>query len=126
MKELRGFLNKLKKPIQIVFIEPDRLHPNSDTTTVGEVATLLEDKYHLIENFTKKYKNEITKKLLQYAKNNPNNWKFLLSEYIKNEWRDYMVSELHNIKTKIATKEQRESFINTGAYYKSLQIIIKV
>ena len=124
--KIKREINKLKK-IRIEFLEPERLHPSSDTLTIAELGLILEKKYKLCEKFIDYTKPKIVNKAVEYLTKKTNrDWRFLLEEWLKGEWRDYMVSELHHIKTRQSIKENRESFIDTGSYYKSLMIRIVV
>ncbi|HDZ5057801.1 TPA: hypothetical protein RTG63_001664 [Campylobacter jejuni] len=124
-KPLKHLIKKLEKGLEIVYESPDMLHPNSDYQTISDVANFLEDKYHLLQNFSIYIKPKLLKKLSEYILSNKNNWDFLLSEWLKGEWRDYIVEQLHHIKTKLSQMEDREAFINTGAYYKTISVKIK-
>ncbi|EGV1470929.1 hypothetical protein JF110_001654 [Campylobacter jejuni] len=124
-KSLKPLIKKLKKGLEIVYEAPDILHPNSDTSTISEVAIFIESKYKLLYNFSIFIKPKLLTKLSEYILFNKNDWKFLIQEWLKGEWRDYIVEQLHHIKTKSSILDDREAFIDTGAYYKSISVKIK-
>lgn len=126
LKEIERELKKLKK-VKITFLEPERLHPKSDDKTIADVATFLEQKYKLCNSFIKYIKPKLMEKASSYILNQTNHkWTFLLERFLIDEWRDYIVSEKHGIKTKASRDRGDESFIDTMAYYKSMVVKISV
>ena len=120
----------------IEFMEPQRLHAGSDTASTADIATFLEAKYKLVENFTieirPKLLARITKVSERYLKNEEYLRKSLekllnqqIGGWLQNEWRNYINKEMHKIKTKAAEKEKRQPFVNTGDYFKSMVVYIK-
>lgn len=125
-QELEKELKKIKK-IRITFLEPERLHPKSDTQTISEVAVFLEQKYKLCNSFIQYIKPKLIDKAIKYIfSKTDNNWTFLLERFLTDEWRDYIVTEKHGIKTKASIKRGDESFIDTSAYYKSMLVKISI
>ncbi|HEC1823352.1 TPA: hypothetical protein R1765_001976 [Campylobacter coli] len=125
VNDLFKSLLKTTSFFEISFESPDILHPNSDYATISDVAKFIESKYNLVQKFTIYIKPKLLEKMAEYIFSNKSNWEFLLQEWIKGEWRDYIVDQLHKIRTKASILEDRESFINTGAYYKTMQVKIK-
>lgn len=113
--------------MRIFFTEPDMQHPNGNTS-IYEVAKELEKKYHLCEKFIQSVTNEIENRFLECVSRGYVRERILLDlqNFIMNLWRNYIVKELHNIHTKAATQAGRKSFIDTGAYYKSMRIVVEL
>jgi hypothetical protein len=120
-------------PRQIIFREPLRKHPGkgSKTETVFKVATDLEEGYSIAHIFYRMYKDELKSIIIQEVKRA---WKSgrdqeatnqVIAERIKNLWRQFIIREEHGIKTKAALREGRQSFVDTGAYYKGMAIKVK-
>lgn len=111
--------------IEIYFLEPSHLHPGSYEITVADLGRILEKKYGLISLFIdyidKPLRNKLATHLFKYGSKGIHR----IEQWIQAEWRNFIVSELHHIRTKAAEKESRESFIQTGSYYRSLQVLIK-
>lgn len=112
--------------ISIHFVLPTHIHPNSNNTKVSDLGKILESKYGLIGKFIKLKQPQLEKRFTKHLFSVGYKDFHRLESWIQAEWRGYMVSQLHRIKTKSATKEGRESFIDTGNYYRSLQVVIKV
>lgn len=121
-------------PARITFREPTRKHPgkkNYEDLTVSAVAKDLEDRYDILHIFYRMYKQKIKSAIIEEIKLS---WKHesdqnivngQIAERIKNMWRMFLVREEHGIKTGAAIAEQRQSFIDTGAYYKSMNIKVE-
>lgn len=116
----------MKKRVVISFIAPEMLHPSGNSTSISDVALVLEAKYKIVESFSAFVYNRIEEKITSYSLKGSKNWSVRLSEWVKDEWRTYIVEQLHRIQTKKAFEEGRESFIDTGAYYRSLQVQVSV
>lgn len=115
------------KKLTITYIEPDMLHPNSDEQTISDISKKLECKYHLLEKFSESIMPKLVEKLAQeLLRNDPNRAFVIIEEYIKDEWRDYIVNEKHGIKTKASTERGSEAFIDTGAYFKGLRVQLRI
>lgn len=115
--------------IKINFNEPSSLHPGSDTATIAEVATHLENKYHLLENFCAKHAKDFAKVLVKWIKRNPNDFNralAMLEQEIQNKWREYIVNAEHGLSTKASSQRGSEPFIDTGAYYRNMRVTLKI
>lgn len=115
--------------MKILFVEPNLLHPDSDIS-IFEVAKKLEKRFKLCEKFINDSKNMISieNRFLTCLSRNYDiaRIKFDLENFIMNLWRNYINKELHNIHTKASIKENRKSFIKSGAYYKSMKIVLEL
>lgn len=111
--------------LSISYLEPKRLHPHSNFITIADLANIIESKYGLLEKFTDYFGDEIIAYSLTLNLSNFRDLR-ILNEFIKNKWREYILRELHGIKSKAATSEQRTSFVQTKAYYQSLQVEAKI
>lgn len=111
--------------ITIDFLQPSHLHPNSNTKSVAEVARRLEKRFGVIDKFTKYIEKRLLEKLQNHLLKNGTSGLHRIEQWLQAEWREFIVKELHHIKTKTASDEGRESFIDTGNYYRSLQVSIK-
>ena len=119
--------------INIIYEEPNRIHPSAkgeSTLTTDNLARFLEAKYHLLEIFTNMYAKQIvemlTKEVMKPQKPNAERIFMKLENFIKNEWRDYIVNERHGIKTRAAQERGSESFVDTGAYFKNLSVKLEL
>ncbi len=122
-KEFEAVLKKARR-LKVEFLEPELLHPNSDTESIADVAIYIEAKYGLCKKFTNYIIPKLAEKYCVYVLSGQKNWQFMLSQWLQSEWRDYMVNQLHKVNSQLADEENREAFINTGAYYRSL--VVKV
>lgn len=115
--------------MKIKFVEPNMLHPDSNVS-VFEVAKQLEKRFQLCEKFisSKEITEAIEIRTLEISMRgySKDRMRFDLENFIMNKWRNYIRKELHNMKTKTALKENRKSFIKSGAYYKSMRIIVEL
>ena len=101
---------------------------NNDNTTTYQVAIDLEDRYNVMLKFIKSRETEIinilTKELTlainKARKINDN----IISEGIKNLWRNYMIRGEHGITSQRSRETGGVALIDTGEYYKSLIIRI--
>jgi len=120
-------------PHQIIFREPLRKHPGkfNQKETVFDVATDLEGRYDILHIFYRMCKDELKSIIIQEVKRA---WKMgrdqeatngIIAERIKNAFRVFIIEEKHGIKTLAAIREGRQSFIDTGAYYKFMNVVIK-
>lgn len=104
----------------INFNFPELKHPNSKNLSIKEVATVLEGKYHVIENFIEK----IEIKLNKHIKNMYDRKKTLhiksLEEWLKNEWREYVLTGQAGF-TAASQKRGDPAFIDTSSYYLGCQ-----
>lgn len=117
--------------MRLNFNAPTFLHPNKDENgeeiTVYEVAKKLESKYNLLGGFVAHYKTELEDIISQEAikriqgRKTQEQFKKSVDIRIQALWRDYMKSETHGIKTRIATEEDRKAFIDTGTYFMSIE-----
>lgn len=104
------------------FNAPDIVHPFSDSVTIAEVAQFLENKYHLIDKFL----SDRQEAIIEYALtlDLPAD-AHLLDSFIQSEFREYIITESHNIKTRASQMQGREAFINSGAYYRGVSVNVK-
>lgn len=110
--------------IQIDFTFPDIQHPKGDVTVL-EVAKLLEAKYHILENFCTyiipKFQEKRINKLILKGEA-----AFVSEqEWLKNEWREYLIGGKTGVTTQAALFRGDPSFIDTSSYYLSMQPIFK-
>ena len=115
--------------MKIKFIEPNMLHPDSDIS-IFELARQLEKRFQLCEKFisSKEITEAIEIRTLEIAMRgySKDRMRFDLENFIMSRWQEYIRNELHNIKTKAALKENRKSFIKSGAYYENMRIIVEI
>ncbi len=97
----------------------------SSHITIGELARILEGKYHL----TALFNDYIWEKFvfrLQYTLGSgkveaPSKKLRRVEYWLKREWRAWILREGHGILTKVAKQYEGTSFIDTGEYYKAIQ-----
>lgn len=116
--------------MEIVFLEPDTPHPSSNQVTNYEVASELEERFKLCERFTDFILPALEKRIedhLLYASDTEFDLHLgRLEDWLKGEWRNYIVNEKHGIKTKSAKDRGGKSFIITTSYYTNMLIKLKV
>lgn len=110
--------------LQIDFTFPDIQHPKGDATVL-EVAKILEAKYRIIENFCKYAIPKLQEKRLDKLLKRGEAAFVSEQEWLKNEWRQYIIGGQTGVKTQAALFRGDPSFIDTSAYYLSLQPIFK-
>lgn len=110
--------------LRIDFTFPDIQHPKGDVTIL-ELAKILEAKYHIIENFCSyaipKFQKERLGKIFVKGKQAFANEQ----EWLKNEWRQYLIGGKTGVQTQAALFRGDPSFIDTSAYYLALEPIFK-
>lgn len=119
--------------IEIVFLEPEKKHPNSQDETIYQVAKKLEQDYGLCEKFVKYIENKLYSRAIKIAERQlkdfgKTNKKIIfnqLSDYLKIEWRKFITQEKHYIITKASLDRGGKSFIDTKSYYRNMEIAIK-
>lgn len=119
-------------PSQLIFREPQRQHPNaSHSETISKIAKKLEKDYDVLHIFYRQYKSKIKSVIIAEVKRAWNAGRDqeqvngIIGEKIKNMFRQFMIKEEHGIRTRTAQRENRQSFIKTGAYYKSLKVAVR-
>ena len=127
--------------LEIELLEPERVHTKSNTITTATLAFILEAKYKLMQKFYEHIKTalearaaSITQDVILDTKQRTRLdrvaiekiYNTRLGAWLQNEWRAYIVRGTHGIKTKAAQDTDRQSFIDTGDYFKSLQVRIAV
>lgn len=106
----------------INFAEPDMMHPDSDVATVYEIAMMIENKYHLVDIFAHQFKSKIAERFSSLVLANERRTLRILEEDVKNWWREFILDELHKIRTSAAKRDDRESFVASGTYYRNMRI----
>lgn len=113
--------------VEIVFLEPDRLHPHSDSQSISDVGKALEARYHIIENFCKDNYDYILARLseLYLRESSQDRANRILESDIRAKWRDYILQQLHGMSTKASRERGDPAFVDSGAYYKGLTLMIQ-
>lgn len=126
----RGKFNPIVSlPRFFSFQEPALLHPK-DTAgqTIADVARFIEADYDLLHIFYEMKKAEIKSIIIQEVKLA---WKYgrdqeivnnIISDKIKSLYRQFMLRAEHGIKTKAAMDNNRQSFLDTGAYVAGMRV----
>lgn len=125
--------------LEIELLEPERVHTKSNVITTATLAFILEAKYKIMQKFYSYISKaleartaSITQDVILDTKKSYNRvsieaeYNKRLGAWLQNEWRKYIVSEAHGIKTQAAKDADRQSFVDTGDYFKSLQVRIAV
>lgn len=127
--------------LEIELLEPERVHTRSNKITTATLAFILEARYKLMQKFFAYIQRALearatsvtqdvildTKQRQRYDRVGLEKiYNTRLGTWLQNEWRKYIVSEAHGIKTKAAQDTGRHPFIDTGDYFKSLQVRIVV
>lgn len=110
--------------LHLEFLAPSRMHPNSDSITIADLANILEGKYHLLEKFTELHEPEIIEYALTCLYDDRG--EKLINEFVKNKWREFILREMHGLKSKVSTEEHRTSFVQTQAYYQNVVCECKI
>lgn len=125
--------------LEIELLEPERVHTKSNVITTATLAFILEAKYKIMQKFYSYISKalearaaSITQDVIFDTKKSYNRvsieaeYNKRLGAWLQNEWRKYIVSGAHGIKTQAAKDADRQSFVDTGDYFKSLQVRIAV
>lgn len=108
--------------------------PYATGENTGDVGEKLEDKYKIIERFYEFIAKDLEEKFLFFWGRERDlikgldNALFLTSDWLTNQFREYLEMEKHGIKTKASEndpKGPRPSFIDTARYYKSVRIVLE-
>lgn len=99
---------------------PELSHPSSPELTIAELASILESKYQVIEDFNK----HINKKLKDFIKKDYQKRQKLnlqrITEWLKMQWREYIISGKAGF-TVAAQKRGDPAFVETSSYYLGCQ-----
>lgn len=122
--------------LSIEFTSPQMLHPNSDEITVADLSFILEKKYHLLEKFGELYQDKICERFatlslrsLERSKDFTIDKKQILrvlEQDIQEWWREYIVEAQHGLTTKASEQRGSEPFIDTGAYFRNIRVILNI
>lgn len=112
-------------------LEPSTPHPNSKNETIYDVAMQLEEDFHVVESFFNFIEPKIYEKFEFYLEREEDITSidfrailFKLSEWCRNEWRQFIIQEKHGIKTKASRERGGKSFVDTTAYFLNMLTII--
>lgn len=106
---------------KLLFLEPTVLHPYSKTETIFEVAKYLEKKYALTRRFYYDIKLPLVKRLLK-AKTARD--LFVISEWLKNQWREWILGEKSGLTSEAAKKRGDPAFVDSQAYFLNMNMKI--
>lgn len=127
-----------KEPLDltITFTSPRMLHPNSDEITIADLSVILEKKYHLLEKFGELYQDKICERFATLALRNLERSKGfdidkprilrILEQDIQEWWREYIVDAQHGLETKASKERGSEPFIDTGAYFRNIRVVLNI
>ena len=127
-----------KEPLDltITFTSPRMLHPNSDEITIADLSVILEKKYHLLEKFGELYQDKICERFATLALRNLERSKGfdidkprilrILEQDIQEWWREYIVDAEHGLETKASKERGSEPFIDTGAYFRNIRVVLNI
>lgn len=115
------------------FLQKDSLHSTSsnyykqqEDITVYELALRLEERYSVVSKFVKKYIDDIMEYIARekvYAVlHNKKDSDFVIANYIKGLWLDYMENGEHGVISLRAIRTGTVGLIDTGEYYQSMEI----
>lgn len=110
-------------PKRLDIIEPAIPHPHGEEgTTIYDVAQRLEQRYALMHKFLALHKEDIERLFafeIAYAiKHDSTNLQMdsRLNTSLREMFRMFLINEEHGIRTMAADKENRQSFVKSGAY----------
>lgn len=120
--------------ISIVGIE--NVRPYVDGSDTGEVAFKLEERFEVGKRFIEFIEPSLETKLMSAYETELKRFNydfdkafervlFLTSQWLTKEWREYILMEKHGIKTQASVndpKGPRQSFVDTGEYFKNMQV----
>lgn len=100
----------------------------SGDTDTGEVAEKLQKRYKICELFFRdisqsmedKFNSLLERNLRGSSRKGFENTLFVMSQWLTNEWRDYIELAKHNLTTKASQERGDPAFIDTGNFYKNL------
>lgn len=111
--------------MQIDFVWPEIQHPKGEVSVL-ELARILESKYHIVENFCSYIMEDFQKRSLPKILKNGKEAFVAEQEWLKNEWRQYIIGGKTGVQTNAALFRGDQSFIDTSAYYLSMQPYFKL
>ena len=120
--------------ISIVGIE--NVRPYVDGSDTGEVAFKLEKRFEVGKRFIEFIEPSLETKFMSAYETELKRFNydfdkaferalFLISQWLTKEWREYILMEKHGIKTQASVndpKGPRQSFVDTGEYFKNMQV----
>lgn len=115
-------------------LEPERQHAKSDHQTIAEVAEELEQRYQLSEKFFEFISPQIEDKFLEILGRNaraeitPKVYSDVLnqlSDWLTAEWREWIRTMKHGIRTQASKERGTPSFIDTTEYFLNMRKVIK-
>lgn len=114
-------------------LEPEWKHPKSFDKSIADVAIDLEKRFSLCERFfefvapgmEESFEVLVSRERDPFGEGVMQSVLYNLSQWVTNQWREYIKFAKHGIKTKTATSEGRTSFIDTTAYFLSMEIVIR-
>jgi len=116
-------------PKRIDFKEPELMHPNAeDGETILDVANRLEHRYSLFQKFVAIKQHELesiiaTEMALAIKHGYGNDiMDAAIDGRIKEIWRNFLMNEEHGIRTRAADVNNRQSFVDSGAYMGGMTI----
>lgn len=116
-------------PKRIDFKEPEMMHPNAeDGETIFEVATRLEHRYNVLAKFVairqKDLEGILAAEMALAIKHGYGNdiMDAAIDGRIKEIWRNFLMNEEHGIRTRAADVNNRQSFVDSGAYMGGMTI----
>lgn len=115
--------------LELVFVE--RVEPYATGSDTGKVAVKLERIYKVCKRFYEFILNDLENKLFFYISREKNldegfsNALFFTSNWLTNEWRSYIEMAKHGLKTKASQERGDPAFLDTGAYYMNMQVVLR-
>lgn len=115
--------------IELVFIE--RVEPYVKGSDTGEVALKLEREYEVCKRFSEFISKDLEDKFFFYLGREKDwakgfsNALFLTSNWLTNEWRTYIEMAKHGLTTKASQKRGDPAFVDTRAYYRNMQVMLR-
>lgn len=105
--------------MRIDYTFPELKHPNFDGEIL-ELARILEGKYHILREFSKKVRPKLEKYAKKVLMRKNAKIELLLQEYLKNEWRNYIITGQAGFSV-AAQKRGDPAYVDTSAYYLGCQ-----
>lgn len=105
--------------------------PYATGENTGDVGEKLEDRYKIIERFYDFIAKDLEEKFLFFWGRERDmikgidNALFLTSDWLTNQFREYLEMAKHGLTTKASQERGDPAFIDTGNYYRNVRIVLE-
>lgn len=110
--------------MKVTFNWHDTIHPNSDNLSTVELAQILEDKYNIVENFSKYAEPLIDKKIVEWLLSGRRVITSRINNELQQMWREYARAGKLGV-SKAAEDRGDPAFVDTSTYMLNMMPMVK-